>query len=230
MTQKDHAASASSDLILDEEERLNLLKRTEAEIEQIKAEQAAEMGREPDQIHWAKKHGNVYGIILLAGNFLILGAGLGFGLQLSEWGQRINPMSAGGDSPLYDIQRDFLSGLAMVIPFLLAMTMAGVFYRRSPLFSLMAFWMSVLFMAREILNSMIIYFNTTGLLTPGFSAPAWPTVMAYNSDPQFQITQGIVFVLATSILLLRAVFSYFEIAGFEREKEGTGAQPLPPGA
>ncbi|MEM1060382.1 MAG: hypothetical protein AAGK14_14155 [Verrucomicrobiota bacterium] len=215
MVERDRPVSpAEDDPPLSEEERQARLCEAEAELAQIQTELDAELKREPTgKIVWRSRE-MLFGILLVVMTFGLYSLGFSFGLQLNDWAMHRHPLTPGGDPPLYFIREDFLSGLALILPLLLVLAMAGAYFRRSPFVAFMITWQALLFMGPKIAASAVIAWNCTGLFGPAIRAPAWPNFKSYMSDPVFFWTHALVFTAALLISLLPLSLKWARARGY----------------
>lgn len=179
------AASTSDEAPLTEEERVRQLAAVEAELAKIKTEQAEELARLTERFenrHYSAR-AHLYGALIIAGNVALYFAALQVAFQINQELSGLNPFSPGHKPPFYFLQRDWVEGVVMVLPLLIACVLAGAYYRRAPVYAIIAVTQSFLQYGTKIAVAVVIGLKTSHLFTPGASTSDWPTLAAYHSDP-----------------------------------------------
>ncbi len=214
MTQPDHAKPDASDIPLSEEERVDLLKRTEAEIEKIKAEQEAELSKPPPGLNYSNR-AHLYGILLITGNVLLLWVALKLSRELNQNLLSLTGYTPGDDPPFYFLQQDMVKGLTLIIPFLLTITLAGAFFRRSPAYAIIVATQSLLFYLPAIATAAFIACHTTYLYDPARATSAWPTLQDYLGDPWGWVIQASCIGFAILMALVPHALKYYKVMDFQ---------------
>lgn len=214
MTQSDHTNADATEAPLSEEERAELLQRTEAEIEKIKAEQEAELAQKPTE-GYDSQRGFLYGVLLIFGNVPLYWVALKLSRELNTAMLGLTGYKPGDDPPFYYLQEDMIKGLTLIIPFFLALALAGAFFRRSPVYAIILALQSLLFYLPSIVTAAFIACHTSYLYDPARATSAWPTFSDYLADPWFWVIQGGCITFALLMALVPHVLKYYKVMDFK---------------
>lgn len=108
----------------------------------------------------------------------------------------------GSNPPFYFIRNDYISGIFLGASELLILIVAGLSWKRYPIYARMVLWMGILWTGGSIVKSVIIAFHTTNILSPLLSESLWQTFNDYLHDPVIWISQGIVIFTALAIAFI----------------------------
>lgn len=214
VTQPGHAKSDTVEAPLSEEERADLLKRTEAEIEKIKAEQAAELAKPPKDAYYTQQ-AHLYGFLLIFGNIPLYWVALNLSLEFNTALLGVTGYKPGDDPPFYFLQQEMVEGLTLIIPFILAFSLAGAFFRRSPIYAIIAATQAILFFLPPVAVALLIACNTSYLYDPVRATSAWATQADYLADPWFWGVQGMVMALGFMVAFAPHVLKYYKVIDFK---------------